>query len=321
MKKRLLLSMILILCLLLSACGHTHTWQAASCISPKICPECGETEGESLGHSWIDATCIDAKVCSTCLLTMGSPLGHIWEEATCTTAKICSTCKLNEGTALGHTWEPATCINPETCSVCGETQGEALGHTITEWNVVADSTCTEVGRESGICSVCGENLEQEIALKEHTPGDWSVTIQPTVDEDGTRVKACTVCGTEVESETFTLTAEEIESFYKNNCKTISYEKLSRSPGEYEGELVKFSGKVLQVCSEASSPFYYSTYRVATSGSYNNVVYILVDNYGTGYRILEDDWITFYGEFVGLFTYETVRGDSLTIPKIEVEYYD
>ena len=321
MKKKAFAVVLLTLCLLLSACGHTHTWQAASCTSPKICPECGETEGEALGHDWLDATCLDAKVCTVCLQTMGSPLGHRWQDASCTTAKTCSTCGIAEGQALGHTWNPATCIAPETCSVCGESQGEALGHAIDSWTILKDSTCTEIGKESGTCSVCDEVVEQEISLKEHTPSDWTVTVQPTSDENGTHIKTCTACGVELESESFTLSAEEIEQLYKKSCKTISYDKLSRTPGEYEGELVKFSGKVVQVCSEAESAFYYSTYRVATSGSYNNVVYILVDNYGSGSRILEDDWITFYGEFDGLFTYETVRGDSLTIPKIKVEYID
>ncbi len=36
-------------------------------------------------------------------------------------------------------------------------------------------------------------------------------------------------------------------------------------------------------------------------------------------ILEDDKITFYGTYGGLYTYTTVLGDSLTIPSIYVEY--
>lgn len=319
MKKKFTVILILTLSLLLTACGHTHTWQAATCTSPKICPECGEVEGESLGHTWLDATCTDAKVCTVCLQTMGSPLGHNWEEATCITSKICTTCGITEGDPLGHTWIAATCVDPEVCESCGEIQGAALGHTVDAWNIITDSTCTELGKESGSCSVCGETLEQEISLKDHTPGNWTVTEQPTPDKDGTHVKYCTVCDTELESETFSLTPEEIEKLYKSNCKTISYDKLSRSPGDYEEALVKFSGRVVQVCSEAKSAFYYSTYRVAVNGSYNSVVYIYVDNYGSNTRILEDDWITFYGEFDGLYTYETVMGASVTIPSVKVEY--
>ena len=47
----------LILVLLLTACGHTHTWQEATCTLPETCSACGETRGEALGHTWIEATC------------------------------------------------------------------------------------------------------------------------------------------------------------------------------------------------------------------------------------------------------------------------
>lgn len=50
----------------LSACGHQHTWQAASCTAPKTCAECGETEGEPLGHSPTQATYWAPSVCSVC---------------------------------------------------------------------------------------------------------------------------------------------------------------------------------------------------------------------------------------------------------------
>ena len=36
----------------LSACGHKHTWEDATCTTPKTCSKCGETEGEPLGHKW-----------------------------------------------------------------------------------------------------------------------------------------------------------------------------------------------------------------------------------------------------------------------------
>lgn len=319
MKKTTILFLLVALIVLLTACGHEHVWQAASCVSPKICPECGETEGEALGHKWIEATCTEAKVCEVCLETMGSPLGHDWNEASCTEAQTCAVCGKTEGKALGHSWNPATCTEPEVCDVCGSKQGEPMGHNVETWTVITDSTCSAVGSESGICVNCNEEIERDIEKKEHTPGDWVVKVQPTIDKDGTRTKSCKVCEAELETEKFTLTPEEIEANYKRECQSIPYDSLARSPGEYEGTLVKYSGRVVQVCSEASSALYYSTYRVAVNGGYNNVMYIYVDNYGSGSRILEDDWITFYGEFDGLFTYETVMGAQVTIPSIKVQY--
>ena len=319
--KKLSILLIAMMCIILAACGHEHTWQAANCTSPKLCTSCGETEGEALGHSWIDATCEKSSFCSVCGLTSGDPLGHTWKDATCTDPATCEACGKTQGDPNGHSFTDATCTEPETCSVCGHTQGDALGHTVTEWTVSKDSTCTEVGTETGTCTVCSETATQQIPMKEHTPSDWIVVVQPTPDEEGTRTKNCTVCEKELEREQFTLTAEEMKQLYIKNCKSIAYTSLERTPGEYEGEYVKFSGYVVQVCSEASSALYYSTYRVATSGRYNNVVYLVVDNYGSGTRILEDDYITFYGTFDGLYTYTTVRGDQITIPKVMAEYVD
>lgn len=110
--------------LTLSGC-HSHEWTEADCTSPRICVECGETEGEALGHEWEEATCVLPKTCSVCRETEGEALGHKWEEATCALPKTCSVCGETEGEALPHTWLAANFQRPKTCSVCGETDGEA----------------------------------------------------------------------------------------------------------------------------------------------------------------------------------------------------
>ena len=86
-----------------------HSWDAATCTTPKTCKLCGETEGNALGHSWKNATCTAPKTCKTCGLTEGNALGHDWEAADCTTAKTCKVCGATEGNALGHDWEAADC--------------------------------------------------------------------------------------------------------------------------------------------------------------------------------------------------------------------
>lgn len=50
----------------LSACGHKHVWQEASCTAPKTCAECGETEGDPLGHSPTEATYWAPSLCAVC---------------------------------------------------------------------------------------------------------------------------------------------------------------------------------------------------------------------------------------------------------------
>lgn len=169
--KKLSAIIILVCLLVLSGCGHEHTWQDADCINPKTCSECGETEGEALGHDWDDATCTAPKTCSVCNAVEGEATGHTWVNATCTLPKTCSVCKTTEGEALGHTWNDATCTEPKTCSTCNTTEGEALGHdaagltctndaVCTRCNItitapghnLTDATCTEPAK----CIVCGE---------------------------------------------------------------------------------------------------------------------------------------------------------------------
>ncbi len=319
--KKLSLFAALALALLLCGCCTKHDFAPATCTAAATCTKCGEVEGEALGHDWAEADCTAPRTCTRCGETEGEALGHSWIEATCTSAKTCARCGETEGEALGHDWTEATCTEPKLCTRCGQTGGSALGHGSREWTVVQEPTCSRKGKKTAVCDRCGEELERDIPQTAHTAGEWVVTVPATATSRGTRVKTCTVCGAEVSEERFELSAEERVQFYKDSCQSISYDSLSRTPDVYEGTDVKFTGRVLQVCSEATSAEYYSTYRVATSGRYDNVVMIYVDNYGSGTRILEDDWITFYGSYGGLYTYTTVLGASVTIPKIYVEYLD
>ena len=86
MKKRICVLCLVLACLLvLTACGCKHeTWNAADCLNPKTCAECGETEGEALGHAWVDADCLTPKTCSTCGETEGE---RIITDARFTTAE------------------------------------------------------------------------------------------------------------------------------------------------------------------------------------------------------------------------------------------
>lgn len=321
MKKVIKLVLCAILCIvLLSGCSCKHEWTAPNCVSPAVCSKCGETQGEALGHKYVEATCTQPKYCSVCGLTVGEPLGHDWIEADCTTPKTCKRCGETEGVALGHEWNDATCILPKTCARCGTTEGEALGHTVEDWSVTQAATCSAKGIETGVCTVCGEEVTREVDMVEHSASEWEVETTPTKTTKGLRVKKCKVCGTILEREMFELSKEELKKLYISECKTINYDSLTRTPEQYKGEKVKFSGRVVQVCSEAESNLYYSTYRVSVSG-YSKVIYLKVDNYGSSSRILENDWITFYGEFEGLYTYTSVMGSAITIPSVVAEYVD
>ena len=70
MKKRLLfLLMGIVLVVLLTGCACKHEWVEATCLNPRTCSACSETEGEALGHTWVDATCTaDGVKVNTCPL-------------------------------------------------------------------------------------------------------------------------------------------------------------------------------------------------------------------------------------------------------------
>lgn len=59
-----------LLLLSLTACGHTHKWEDATCTAPKTCADCGETQGEKLTHkSDSDGNCeFCRKDCTSVLL-------------------------------------------------------------------------------------------------------------------------------------------------------------------------------------------------------------------------------------------------------------
>ena len=67
MRKNLfILTLALTMLMVLTGCGCDHEWNAATCITPKTCVLCNETEGEALGHTWEAATCLEPEKCSVC---------------------------------------------------------------------------------------------------------------------------------------------------------------------------------------------------------------------------------------------------------------
>ena len=110
-----------------------------------------------------------------------------------------------------------------------------------------------------------------------------------------------------------------KSAYMSKCQTISYNELARNPGKHEGKMVKFTGKVFQV----SEGLFSTTYMISVTnkgyGYYDDNVYVTYYGDNEDSRILEDDIVTFYGEYKGLKTYETVMGASRTIPQVTAKY--
>lgn len=106
--------------------------------------------------------------------------------------------------------------------------------------------------------------------------------------------------------------------YKASCVSYSYDELARNPDSYVGQNIVFRGQVIQVLEDSGAV----TMRVnVTEGSYGiwDDTVMAYYEYSEGEsRILEDDIITMYGSFGGLYTYESVLGASITVPLMYVE---
>lgn len=137
--------------ILLTGCGHEHTWVEATCTEPKTCSECGETEGEPLGHTWVEATCSEPKHCSVCGETEGEPLEHTLTEA--------------------------NYQQPATCKVCGATVGDVLPPAFEEYNVKGQFM--ELGKTYDYVTCCYDDRDYK------TVGQATVTDYQTFASDDT----------------------------------------------------------------------------------------------------------------------------------------
>ncbi|WP_084002764.1 zinc ribbon domain-containing protein [Dorea sp. D27] len=98
---------------------------------------------------------------------------------------------------------------------------------------------------------------------------------------------------------------------------ITYEQLARTPDDFEGEKVKFSGKVVQVMEGKSD----IQIRLAVNDSYDTIMYGSYSPDTVSSRVLEDDHVTIYGTSVGTISYQSTMGGTITIPGVLIEKID
>lgn len=97
-------------------------------------------------------------------------------------------------------------------------------------------------------------------------------------------------------------------------ESLEYKSVSRDPDDYTGRYVRFNGKVLQVIEDDDLV----AFRIASRGNYDDVVFVIMEIPEHYSRILEDDRVEVSGKYGGLYSYETVRGDTVTIPMVNAE---
>lgn len=99
---------------------------------------------------------------------------------------------------------------------------------------------------------------------------------------------------------------------------ITYNQLARTPDEFEGQKVKFTGKVIQVIDGDSSRV---QIRLAVNKDYDKILYCTYSKSIVSSRILEDDIITVYGVSDGLLSYQSTMGGTITIPSAKLDKID
>ena len=109
-------------------------------------------------------------------------------------------------------------------------------------------------------------------------------------------------------------AEEWQEKLDNARTDVTYDNLMRTPDDYFGEIVQYSGTVLQTITVDGTV----QQRVALYDDYDKIVLIEYYTDLPEVRLLDDDYITFTGMSFGTVTYETVLGAKLEIPSIFVE---
>lgn len=142
----------------------------------------------------------------------------------------------------------------------------------------------------------------------------STTEEPTTEEPTT--------------EKPTKDPKKVESEYKDDCGTISFDKLSRNPDKYKYNSYKFTGQVIQVQESSWGDSVdlrinvtKKTYEYIDDVSWTDTIYATVTIPEGEDKILEDDIITFWGDCYGEYTYDTVMGSSVTLPRINIRYYE
>lgn len=104
--------------------------------------------------------------------------------------------------------------------------------------------------------------------------------------------------------------------YKSLCNYLDYEDILRNPDSYDGKYCVISGTVDQIIEGWFDS--YTIYLVDSDGNKWQCWYSYEEGES---HLLEGDNITVYGECNGTDTAETLIGEQVTMPDIDVEYID
>lgn len=122
------------------------------------------------------------------------------------------------------------------------------------------------------------------------------------------------------TENYKEASTRIRNEYIDKCNVYNYKDIFRYSEDYEGKYAKFTGEVVQVL---ESNGYYSLRINVTNndGWYQDTIFATLSSNSFNGRILEDDIVTIYGKLAGLYEYESIFGELITVPLLNAEYID
>lgn len=104
--------------------------------------------------------------------------------------------------------------------------------------------------------------------------------------------------------------------YKAGCQTYEYRVLNKNPDSLAGNQIKARGQVLQIQEDSGV----TVMRVAiTKGSFDIWDDAVMIVYAGKIDVYEKDLVTVWGEIEGSYTYKSVAGWDVTVPKITAKY--
>ena len=179
--------------------AHGHSWQAATCTSPRRWSVCRVADGEILGHEFATYAYDDNATCTK----------DGTETAVCVRCNATHT-RIKKDSATGHKFlesvieKEATCTRPGTvlleCDECGETEKAALPatgvHSWGEGHIYLPQDCQGSLVARYTCDDCGKAYEVTVSLSgDH---DWQLdagtVLKPaTCVSDGKISFSCALC--------------------------------------------------------------------------------------------------------------------------------
>lgn len=93
--------------------------------------------------------------------------------------------------------------------------------------------------------------------------------------------------------------------------SITYDNLTHSPDDFTGTSVRLTGKIIQVM-EGNG---FTAYRFAVDNDYDKIIYVeSYPEYPTD-TLAENDYATLSGVAYGMYSYEAVLGNTITLPAV------